>query len=480
MSFVSTNSGTVWTPVVPTGLDACANPVTGGGFLLALGNNMLGDYLPNANALCSNNMDERYALSSNGGLSWARGGDIQAAVGNGNNFDTQHSRMYAAPDGSAILYTDQYGNVVRSGDGGQSWTSLIGPTSMLGHDNPPDAVSGYGPVYTFQFQSPSSVYAVHQWGKVNPHFYHSADGGQTWSVVWQGGGATTLHDIAAADAHTFFFAIGNLGLIRSTDTGVNWQAVGTFLPQHAAVAVSPNFRHDQTVFTVDFPSGTVTTGGQDTPAYGIYRSANGGTSWSEPEAPNPAGGSFSTVFTTSTHGGLSLAVSPAFATDHTVFEGDNLGAIAISHDGGRSWTTSLPGTPPQEGWYVNALALSPNFATDKVVYWGGGPGGFGLFKSVDGGQSWVQVTPADRINQISAGEVHDLAVSAEPSGTLDVAIALGSLYLAQDTPASTNRQEWIDTGITAWSVAMSPSYQTDCTIYASMWGGPQGLTGYAR
>src|SRR5262249_42706648 len=158
--------------------------------------------------------------------------------------------------------------------------------------------------------------------------------------------------------------------------------------------------------------------------------------WSEPEAPNPVpDAQFGTIFTTSAQGGLSMVVSPDFAHDHTVFEGDRIGAISVSHDGGRTWSMSLPGTPPQEGWFVNAMTISPNFAKDHAVYWGGAPGGFGVFKSVDGGQSWVQVTPLDRIDEIAASAVEDLAVSVEPSGLLDMAIGMNDkLWLAQDNP----------------------------------------------
>lgn len=473
-SYLSTDGGSNWQLITPTGTDSCNDALQGGGFLLALGGNSVGSYIPRASAVCSNNSDQMYTVSHDNGAHWTSGGDIQAALGGANNFDTQHSRMVAS--GSSILYTDQYGNAIVSASGGATWTNVLGP--VLGTDAPSGSASATGPYYRFELASASSVYAVHEWTKLSsPHIFHSSNGGQSWSVLWQGTGASAQHDVTQAGAHTLFMAAGNQGILRSSDLGQTWQTVGEFPGLASAVALSPNFGTDNKLFSVTSP-GNLALAGQDPRSFGIYRSSNGGASWAEPEAPNPVqNAQFGDIFTTSSQGGLSLVVSPNFANDQTVFEGDRIGAIAVSHDGGRTWTSSFPGTPPQSGWFVNAMAVSPNYAQDHVVYWGGGPGGFGLFKSVDGAQSWVQVTPADRINEISADQVEALAISPEPSGTLDMAIGLSSrLFLAQDNPSGTARQEWTDGNfLDVGAVAMSPQYQSDCTIYASMWPGPTGI-----
>ncbi|HVC34044.1 MAG TPA: sialidase family protein [Chloroflexota bacterium] len=440
-----------------------------------LGNGQLADYIPNASAICSNNSDQLFAFSSDNGTNWSARGDIQAAVG-GNNFDTQHSRLDAAPDGSVILYTDQYGNAVRSTDGGNTWKDLIGTSSGLGNDAPVGAASSTGPYYTFQFQTASSVYAIHEWFKAPPEIFQSADGGATWTVPWKASGAIDLHGVAGAAPSTLFFAGGTMGLQRSSNLGGTWQSIGTFAPQVSAVALSPNYATDHTVFTVSFPSGTVSTGGQDTGGFGIYRSTNSGTTWSEPEAPNlTTSFQFGDVYSTSLQGGLSLAASPAFAADHTIFEGDRIGTVVSSHDGGVTWT-SLP-ISNQAGWYINALTISPRFASDHAVYAGLGNLGFGVVRSADGGQTWTSEVPKDRFNEITQAETWTVAVSPEASGLMDLAMGVGDLYLARDNLSSTAAPEWIDTGLTsARAIAMSPSYQTDCTMYASMWGGPSGIS----
>ncbi|HUX87035.1 MAG TPA: sialidase family protein, partial [Chloroflexota bacterium] len=478
-SYLSTNGGTSWSPITVSVPVSCDPPLTGGGFLLALGGSTLGDYVPNANAICSTNTDARYAISRDGGATWSSLGDIQAAVGGANNFDTQHSRMYAAQDASAILYTDQYGNAVRSTDGGATWANLIGATSGLGNDAAP-GITGPGPYYTVQFKTASDVYAVHEWSKTAPGIFHSTNGGATWSVAWQGAGATTLHGVAAAGASSLFFAGGNMGLLRSVNLGSAWQPVGTFAPQTSTVALSPSFATDHTIFTVDFPAGTVTTGGQDTTGFGIYRSTDGGATWSEPKDPNPVNDSqFGTIYTTAVNGGLSLAVSPAFASDRTVFEGDRIGTVVISRDGGATWTAVPFGTPPQEGWYLNGLALSPGFGTDHTAYIALGNLGFGVVRSTDGGQTWKSEVPADRFGEIADAATRDIAISREQAtGLIDMFFSVGFLYNARDNLSSTTAPEWSESGsmATVASVALSPNYQADCTVYASMWGGPSGIS----
>lgn len=469
-SYLSTDAGATWRIVAPSATDSCSNTVSGGGFLLVLTTGTVGSFVPNANAVCSNNTDQMFAVSTDGGKTWTKEGDLQAAVGN-SNFDTQHSRMTVAPDGSSILYTDQYGNVARSTDGGASWASVLG--NGLGNDAPPLAAGS--PYYLFQYLSPTNVYAIHEWFGATPRYFHSSDGGANWSVGWQANGATNIHDVFAADPQTIYFAGGNFGLIRTTDGGKVWRSIGTFRPQHNTVALSPNYAVDHTVFTVDFPGGTNTVG-QDTAGYGIYRSTDSGATWSEPEAPNPANldqYGFGTVFTTAKNGGLSLRVSPNFATDRTIAEGDRIGTVALSRDGGLNWKMSLISN--QVGWYVYSLAFSPNYATDGALYAGLGNLGFGVAKTTDG-QRWSTLVPPDRFQEITQDQVRALDASAEPNGLVDLGLGMGQLYLTRDTPASTNPPEWLATGSgAAYAVAMSPNYQRDCTIYIAQWPGPTGI-----
>ena len=78
-----------------------------------------------------------------------------------------------------------------------------------------------------------------------------------------------------------------------------------------------------------------------------------------------------------------LAISPGYATDSTLYAGTRGGGVFKSTDGGASWiATSLTNL----GVYVvNTLALSPGYASDRTIFAGTV---LGVFKSTDGGASW--------------------------------------------------------------------------------------------
>ncbi len=61
----------------------------------------------------------------------------------------------------------------------------------------------------------------------------------------------------------------------------------------------------------------------------------------------------------------SLAVSPAFAQDGTVFMGTRFHGVLKSTDGGRHWSAPAPGLT---GVNVLALSVSPGFATDRTAF----------------------------------------------------------------------------------------------------------------
>ncbi|MHB8841359.1 MAG: WD40/YVTN/BNR-like repeat-containing protein [Candidatus Aquicultor sp.] len=80
----------------------------------------------------------------------------------------------------------------------------------------------------------------------------------------------------------------------------------------------------------------------------------------------------------------SLAISPLYATDNTLFAGTGTGVFK-STNGGQSWggTSLTSGT-------VRALALSPNFGTagTETVAFAGTDSG--VFESTDTGMNWSE------------------------------------------------------------------------------------------
>lgn len=127
-----------------------------------------------------------------------------------------------------------------------------------------------------------------------------------------------------------------------------------------AVAISPAFATDHTVF--------VGTSVYSQEQGSVFKSMNGGSSWSE--ATSGMGRSDIS----------SIAVSPNFASDQTLFSATGNGVFR-STDGGSSWSAASNGI---SGKWIGAIVVSSNYASDQILFAGGDDG---VFKSMDSGSS---------------------------------------------------------------------------------------------
>lgn len=179
-------------------------------------------------------------------------------------------------------------------------------------------------------------------------------------------------------------------LYRSTVAGDSWQAIG----EHDAcdpnrlhtpvdeLVFSPAYEDDRTLFA--------TTG------CGLSRSTDGGDNWRiiAFESIAACSSKDNPVFST-------LAVSPTFESDRTLFAGIWAGGLCRSQDGGETWQTiGLPTpvlTPPDVvvgPAAVSALAISPTFATDKTLFAALTAltgHSIDIYRSIDAGDTWQAV-----------------------------------------------------------------------------------------
>jgi photosystem II stability/assembly factor-like uncharacterized protein len=118
----------------------------------------------------------------------------------------------------------------------------------------------------------------------------------------------------------------------------------------------------------------------------IYRSTNGGQSWTNVGVNLPANTKFSTiplVINSQTH----LVNAQGYA--------DGIAGIFRTTNGGTSWQQVSPLGPP----------VAPLVTASGVIYW---PFGGGLLKSTNAGLSWTQV----------GSNLHDITPVELPDGTL--------------------------------------------------------------
>jgi len=88
--------------------------------------------------------------------------------------------------------------------------------------------------------------------------------------------------------------------------------------------------------------------------------------------------------------GFDIAVNPK---DHRIlFAADNPSGILKSEDGGRTWKRKNRGItafsgPSNDGIPIYSVAVDPN---DPKILWAGASGIRGVYKSIDGGESWTR------------------------------------------------------------------------------------------
>jgi photosystem II stability/assembly factor-like uncharacterized protein len=238
--------------------------------------------------------------------------------------------------------------------------------------------------------------------------FRSADGGQTWTDTNFPARAdeTKVARLTMAPNGILFAATGTI-IERSEDGGQSW----TYLPnlptgfEVTALAASPNFAAD----------GVVLAGGNYATQQ-LLRSADGGKTWQ-------------TVFDGGSVEGASdvatIAFSPNFAADGTVYAWLQYGGLLRSTDGGQNWTL-LPGD--KSDVFAQTLAVSPD---GRRLYLGALYGG--LYVSEDGGQSWQDLT-----GNIPGERTWSSALAFGPDGTLLLGTDIG-VYHSLDGSQSWNQ-----------------------------------------
>ena len=287
----------------------------------------------------------------------------------------------------------------------------------------------------------------------------STTGGSAWT--FQNTGMLYYYTSASAISPNFpadstALASTGLGLERTTNSGANWQRMNMLgvSTNARALTYSPNYANDSTVFI-----GVNNTPGKSYPPYVTYKGkqyANQGLFLSTDGANN-------WVPTTLNGPPISeIAVSPAFATDHTAFAAALGNGLYKSTDGGNTWT--IVSTPFASGSQVTLVAVSPGFAADRTMFAIASPGG--IVKSTDGGNTWSLIGQTKYLN------VMDIQLS--PNYLADQTLYLGTVQ--QGVIKSTNGgatlvrvNSFPDGFVTA--IGISPNYANDQTLFAAGYDG---------
>lgn len=277
--------------------------------------------------------------------------------------------------------------------------------------------------------------------------FRSSNGGLSWTPIFSTGFESRFM-VAFAPSGTMLFAgTANDGIFRSLNGGDTWSTLTNYTPTAGLSALGVNPATTQVY---------ATTRGQ-----GVWRSLNGGQNWAAVNtglstltttalAFTPNGnlylGTQSGVFTSTT--GASWAAQNAGLTDLAVT------SLALNPTGTVLAATQNAGVfrldAGASAW-VSASGGLPDLTTAHVFYDAASNAWFvvttagTLFRSLDAGNSWAQVTGGLSLSQ---GSVRPLRLASGPGGSLFLGSGAG-VYFSND-----GGQAWAprNTGINATTI----------------------------
>jgi CUB domain/Divergent InlB B-repeat domain/Secretion system C-terminal sorting domain len=276
------------------------------------------------------------------------------------------------PTNSNLLFASTpAGGLWKSTNGGTSWTAITDAIAVLGATD-----------VAFDPTNPDIMYLATGDGDAadtrSTGVYKSTNGGATWAATGLNftlsQGATLSKILVHPTNSQILLTAGNTGIRRSTDAGATWTQVSTASIKD--LEWKPNN-----------PS-VVYAGGYSGSA-GVWRSTDGGITWVKLTAtPLPSTGTQRVAIGVSPHDPEYVYALFAKTTSYG-FQG-----MYRSIDGGTTWTQQA--TSPNllgwqsngsdtdgQGWYDLSIAVSP---TDKNMVM---VGGVNIWKSTDGGVNWT-------------------------------------------------------------------------------------------
>jgi photosystem II stability/assembly factor-like uncharacterized protein len=277
--------------------------------------------------------------------------------------------------------TDPHATIVPADFGALKWR-VVGPAVVGGRL---DAVAGVP-------GDANTIYLAHSSGGL----FKSIDGGMSFDAILNTGRSSAIGAIAVAPSNPRVLYVGTGegfprntaalgdGVFRSDDAGKTWRSLGLSGTQHIAkIAIDPR---NPNVALVAAMGPEFSPGGER----GIYRTSDGGATWQRVLYVNPTTGGSDVAFNPSDPS-VALAGTFDYLRQPWTFRGGGPGSgLYRSTDGGVTWTklTDPARHDGLPGGIINRVGISISAHHPNVVYAIVPTRSGMLYRSDDGGAQW--------------------------------------------------------------------------------------------
>ncbi|MBK5288782.1 MAG: hypothetical protein JJE46_09970, partial [Acidimicrobiia bacterium] len=278
---------------------------------------------------------------------------------------------------------------------------------------------------------PDTMYVTSRDGGV----YRSDDAGRSWKQAAEGLNPPDMSAIAVSPTSPKVALVGGSisGFYRTVDGGGHWNAIAGFTWVPAVIFVGG--------------SGRAVSGdgsGQ------VRISDDGGATW---RTANAGQGVAITSLASSTGSGAA-----------TVFAGDAKGRVLRSDDGGTSFTSVGTGLPVER---VASIAMSPDYAKDHTLW--ASLSEHGVYRSRDAGRTWKRssngLSTDEQAQRVRVSGFRTIAAARGPHGTVLYEAGFDGLFRSDDGGRRWHQSQTLVDFIVGLDV--SPDFDHDRTVAAA-------------
>jgi photosystem II stability/assembly factor-like uncharacterized protein len=279
----------------------------------------------------------------------------------------------------------------------------------------------------------SSQPNTYYFGAVAGGVWKTTDGGNTWDPLFEKQSVSSIGSIAVApsDSNVIYVGTGEAcirgnisfgdGVYKSTDAGKTWTNVGLKDTRHiGSVIVHPNDPDTAYVAALGHAYGA-------NAERGIFRTRDGGKTWEKVLYLDDRTGGADIVFDPANPRILFAAMWEGYRTPWLLNSGGAKDGLYRSADGGTTWKR-IEGNGLPEG-PLGKIGVAVSGGDSNVVYALIEAKKGGLYRSDDGGEHWSLINDDHRFRQRAWYFTH---VWADPKSASTVYVANTGLYRSID------------------------------------------------